>query len=190
MKPSREARAGQRRNQRGAALLITLVLVALVSVLAFSNSQTTRLQQHLSSNEHASRIAFQAAEAALQAAEARLDAADGIDKLAAVCLGGAADTYEILSAEALEEDAHWQDVAEQGAVANFALSTGLSLSRQPRYMIGCIAKTAIEGYMSSGGMVKGQAPEITDPRYFFRVFAVGFGPGARMKRILEARYVY
>jgi len=190
MKATQGAQAGGKR-QAGAALLVTLVLVALISLLAFSNSQTTRLQQHLSSNEHASRIAFQAAEAALQAAERRLNEADAIDKLAAVCLGGTTGTYEILSEEELKEDIHWQNVAEQGIAADFALSEkGIGLSQPPRYMIGCIAKTAIEGYMSPGGMVKGQAPEISDPRHFFRVFAVGFGPGDRMKRILEARYVY
>lgn len=175
-------------RERGAALLVTLVLVALIALLAFGTGESARLQQRLASNELADQIAFQGAEAALKAAEQLLsDTAD----LDLVCNGGEA-TYVIDTQQALDDDAHYTQLETNGREVDFLLyasDTQATVAR-PRYMIGCIAPELIENYWDTEPMVKGQAIESVQPRYFFRVLSLGFGPGGRAERRLEARYVF
>ena len=175
-------------NQRGAALLITLILVALISLLAFGASQATRTQQQLASNEVASQIAFQAAEAALRAAESVLSNAN---ELALFCNAGGA-RYNITTQDDLDQDTRWQSLESLGTVADFTLysSDSGTFVPAPRYMIGCIAPALIDDYQTVDPAVKGQIEEDPEQRYFFRVFSIGFGPGGRAVQRLEARYVY
>ncbi|WP_295038914.1 PilX N-terminal domain-containing pilus assembly protein [Salinicola sp.] len=175
-------------NQRGAALLVTLVMVALVSMLALAISDSTRVQQQLSANEAARQMAFQAAEAGLRSAELAID---GSGDLGLFCNAGG-ERYNITTRDGLDNDAHWQSLERAGAVADFTLYSSASgdFMPAPRYMIGCIAPSLVDGYQEVDPAVKGQAEEATEQRYFFRVFSVGFGPGGRAVQRLEARYVY
>lgn len=61
-------------RQRGAILVVSLLLLLVMTVLALTASQTTRLQERMAGNARDIDLAFQAGEAALRAAEARLDA--------------------------------------------------------------------------------------------------------------------
>jgi type IV pilus assembly protein PilX len=154
-----------RANQRGAALLITLVLVALISLVAFGAGATTSLQQHLSSNEVANQIAFQAAQAALREAESAINSANF-------------DCYDI-DAEGAADDKRWEQLESQGNQATFSLYDSLSDDwiPAPRYAIGCVT--------GLGSAVVGQSVSTT--RYF-RVFSVGYGPDRKTRLRLEARY--
>jgi|GEM_PF-3086097 len=173
-------------TQRGAALLITLVLVALISLLAFGASQATRMQQQLATNEAASQIAFQAAEAALRSAENSINNASALDLF---CNADAA-RYNITTMAELEKDDHWKSLETLGAEADFSLYDSDTFIPTPRYLIGCIAPELIDNYVKADPAVKGQSEEKLEQRYFFRVFSIGYGPGGRAIQRLEARYVY
>ncbi|GHB33518.1 pilus assembly PilX family protein [Salinicola rhizosphaerae] len=175
-------------TERGAALLVTLVLVALIAMLTFGAGEITRMQQRLATNDAARQMAFQAAEAALRSAE---QAITSTDELSLFCNTGGA-RYNITTADALESDDHWKSLESQGAAADFTLydGGGDSFVPTPRYLIGCISPALIDGYEDVDAAVKGQAEENPDKRYFFRVFSIGFGPGGRSVQRLEARYVY
>lgn len=174
--------------ERGAALLVTLVLVALIAMLAFGAGEITRMQQRLATNDAARQMAFQAAEAGLRAAE---QAITSTDELSLFCNAGGA-RYNVTTVDALESDDHWKALESQGAAADLTLYDGGSSGfvPTPRYMIGCISPAQIDGYENVDATVKGQAEENPDKRYFFRVFSIGFGPGGRAVQRLEARYVY
>lgn len=181
-------------TQRGAALLITLVLVALISLLAFGAGQATRMQQQLATNEAASQIAFQAAEAALRAAEQEIADADD---LALFCEIGPS-RYAITTETELVDDDHWQALeapesqAIHGANVDFSLYDGASgdFMPEPRYLIGCIDANLVDSYLESESAGVGKNTVTLESRYFFRVFSVGFGPGGKTRKRLEARYVF
>jgi type IV pilus assembly protein PilX len=56
-------------RQTGAALVVSLILLSLLTVLAMSASQTTRMQERMAGNARDTDLAFQAAEAGVRRAE-------------------------------------------------------------------------------------------------------------------------
>lgn len=56
-------------NQRGAALLVALVMLLVVTIVALSSMQSSLLQERMSANIRDHQLAFQAAEAALRVGE-------------------------------------------------------------------------------------------------------------------------
>jgi len=60
------------KKQRGATLLVSLILLLLLTVLALSQARTAALQQRMSSNLQQQTQAFQAAESGIAAAILRL----------------------------------------------------------------------------------------------------------------------
>lgn len=57
------------RNQRGAALLVSLIMLLLITLLALNSMQSSIVQEQMTANQYDSQIAFQAAEAALRRGE-------------------------------------------------------------------------------------------------------------------------
>lgn len=177
-------------RQRGMALLVTLVLIALLALLAFSGSETTRLQQRLASNDQAGEIAFQAAEAALREALHEIESAP---QLTSFCLNNAT-RYTIDSVTTLngENVAAIEGALASGVTVDFSLGDGqgVTLDTMPRYVIACIDENAIEGYTSPSGLVEGKAETAQNDYHFFRIYAEGFGPRGKISRLIEARYVF
>lgn len=56
-------------KQRGAALLVALVMLLVVTIVALSSMQSSLLQERMSANVRDHQLAFQAAEAALRLGE-------------------------------------------------------------------------------------------------------------------------
>lgn len=67
-----EKRLPNIRGQRGATLLVALMMLLLISLLAVGGMQSSILQERMSSNAHDGALAFQASEAALRQAENQL----------------------------------------------------------------------------------------------------------------------
>jgi type IV pilus assembly protein PilX len=61
------------RRQNGAILVVSLLLLLVLTVLALSGSQATRMQERMAGNARDLDIAFQAGEAGLRASETRID---------------------------------------------------------------------------------------------------------------------
>lgn len=70
MHPRHPLRNGK---QQGAVLVVSLLLLLVMTVLALTASQSTRLQERMAGNLRDSDMSFQAGEAGLRAAEERLD---------------------------------------------------------------------------------------------------------------------
>lgn len=60
------------RGQRGATLIVALVMLLLISLLAIGGMQGSVMQERMASNAHDGAISFQASEAGLRQAEADL----------------------------------------------------------------------------------------------------------------------
>ena len=61
-----------RRNQRGVALIIALVLLVTITLLGLSSMRNTGLQERMTANLYDRSLAFQATESALREAEATI----------------------------------------------------------------------------------------------------------------------
>jgi|SRR5690554_3947735 len=76
-------------HQRGSALLVSLILLLLLTIVGVSAMQMTSLEERMSGNYRDHQIAFQAAEAALVEAEAFIENTTlGLSNFAAACSGG------------------------------------------------------------------------------------------------------
>lgn len=97
--------ASPRAVERGAALVVSLVLLLVVTILGVTSMRTTTLQERMAGNTRDRHLAFQAGEAALRAGEqwlrvpGNLDVADGHDDL--------------------NEPASWDGSGSHGAVDGF-----------------------------------------------------------------------
>jgi type IV pilus assembly protein PilX len=63
----------QPERQRGAVLVVSLLLLLVMTILALGASQTTRIQERMAGNTRDYDLAFQSAEAALRTAERLID---------------------------------------------------------------------------------------------------------------------
>lgn len=73
MKP-RSGRLPRVASQRGATLIVALVLLVVVTLLGVASLRGVLLQERMAANQYDRSLAFQAAEAALRAAEAYVEA--------------------------------------------------------------------------------------------------------------------
>ncbi len=77
---SRPMTALPRNNQRGAILIIALIMLLLLTIIGLSSMRGTSLQESMAGNLRDSNLAFQAAEAALRQGEGMVDG-KGFDEL-------------------------------------------------------------------------------------------------------------
>lgn len=61
------------RRQRGAVLVVSMLLLLVMTVLALSASQATQMQERMAGNVRDLDLAFQASEASVRGAEMRID---------------------------------------------------------------------------------------------------------------------
>jgi type IV pilus assembly protein PilX len=107
------------RRQRGIALIVSLVVLLVMSMLGISSMQGTLLEERMAGNLYDRNLAFQAAEAALRAGEA--DAGAGLNI--------AFDAVGTAVPDVLADDANWP----AGAVEYDTDLAGLAVS--PEYII-------------------------------------------------------
>ncbi|MCK0165001.1 PilX N-terminal domain-containing pilus assembly protein [Marinobacter sp. S6332] len=107
-------------SQAGSALIISLIMLLLISLIGVGSMQGTILQERMASNLHDRNIAFQASERALRVGENWL----------------IANTLTALTNDRLDDPSVWN-----GAGANaVAVNTGdAQLSEDPSYHIGWIS---------------------------------------------------
>jgi type IV pilus assembly protein PilX len=75
-------------NQRGAILIIAMVMLLLLTIIGLSSMRGTSLQESMAGNMRDSSLAFQAAEAALRKGEEVVDGFSDMDALDAAPLTG------------------------------------------------------------------------------------------------------
>lgn len=75
-------------SQRGAALIVSLILLLVVTLIGVSGMQTTVLQEKMSGNFKDKNTSFQAAEAALREGEAAAEDLTGHSGMSSTCTGG------------------------------------------------------------------------------------------------------
>lgn len=66
-----------RRQQHGAVLVVSLLLLLVMTILAMAGSQSARMQERMASSTRSQDLAFQAAEAGLRAGERYIESFNG-----------------------------------------------------------------------------------------------------------------
>lgn len=162
-----------KRRQRGSALLISLIMLLLLSLIAVAGMQSTILQSRMSTNLRDRDLAFQAAEAALREGEgyvranpaAQFSNNDGLYK---VNNSGLPD---------------WRDDVDDGGANDYRVSDAdlPGVAQRPRYYI-----EEIDTIRSAGTSTEAGTP--VPPTVFYRVTALGFGGSSDTTVVLSSVY--
>jgi type IV pilus assembly protein PilX len=180
-------------RQRGAVLIVSMLLLLVVTILALGASQSTRLQERMAGSQRNYDLAFQAAEAGLRAGERWLDR-DSLVEAPSPGIAAGAVVYERnfltdsyankLSYEdqVVATDQWWNTVAQpytDGAAAAIG-GDGLALA-DPRFYIEQIEE--VPDALS-------KPPTGPQPsRIFYRVVARGKGGTQNANVVLQSTYV-
>ncbi|MGF1615871.1 MAG: PilX N-terminal domain-containing pilus assembly protein [Gammaproteobacteria bacterium] len=162
-------------NQRGAALLIGLIMLVLLTLLGVTGMQTTAMQERMAGNMRDRDLALQAAEAALRGAERVLQGASLPDFDGSDCYY---PTQPYTNAP-LHTTVSWTTSSAQTCAVTTALA---AIAEQPRYLIEALPPIPASG---TGGSSKfGALADVG----VYRVTARGVGGTAAAVVMLEATF--
>jgi type IV pilus assembly protein PilX len=162
-----------RSNERGAALIVALVMLLIMTVLGVTAARNTNLQERMAGNLRDNNLAFQSAERALREGEtflqgATIPAFTGANGLLTMQDGAGQAAF-------WSNDAWW--VANGRPAPSLA---GDDVARAPLYVIEELPAIEDEG----GSLVFGALPDIG----FYRVTAQAQGGTADAVTILQSTY--
>lgn len=152
-------------KQRGAVLMVSLVLLLVLTLLGISGIESTILQEKMTGSVQDRERAFQAAEAALRDAENYIsdDTLHGTLVGRASCLGGICAPASGTNAYDVWEDSSLVNWSTGSNTLPYGTASGSSLpivARQPAYII---------------ELMQVVVPGETDPETFYRITAKGYG---------------
>jgi len=120
-------------SQTGSALLVSLIILVVMTLLGLSGIRTSVLEERMAGNMRDSELAFQAAEAALRAAEKNIS--DNIISTTTFDTDGS-DGFYNNDDERIWETVAWSS-ADSLAYSDFdsLTTTGVNVATAPRYVI-------------------------------------------------------
>lgn len=160
------------KDQKGSALLVSLVMLLLITLIAVGGMQGTILQDRMTGNMRDRDLAFQAAEAALREAETFLGNNPGAD------FNNANGLYEVNNGS--RPDWRTRDV-DDGNGAREYQGDFEGVSDQPEYFIEEITSLQPAGTETEVGVA-------VPPVSYFRITARGFGGSANTSVVLTSVY--
>lgn len=161
-------------QQRGAALIISLIILLLMTILGVTSMSSSIMEERMSGNNVDRQLAFQAAEAALRNAEAYVLAQNPL-ALDEDCAGGICTNkrYQTNIAWRTDPDhATWNTALEPAAAD---VPPGVALP--PKYII----EDACPHTPEDTGILNSQR--------LFRITAIGYGGSATARVMLEASFI-
>lgn len=166
-------------RQSGAALLTSLLILLVLSLLAVASMQNVSMQERMVSANRDAQIALEAAEQAAREAEAELR--DNVVTLGN--FGVQAGLYNKAGAPDMFADATWSS----DAVSRTATNSG-GLAEQPRYFIEHIGQVTSDETVNdlAVGNYSGAAPTV--PPEGFRIVAWSSGRSGQAFRVIEVYY--
>ncbi|MDH1866243.1 PilX N-terminal domain-containing pilus assembly protein [Pseudomonas chengduensis] len=175
-------------RQRGATLLISLILLLIITVLAISSMREVTLEERIVGNLRDQQAAFNGAESALREGEVRLAASIGPAQTSSDCAGQTELCVRATPSASLPylDWSWWQNTSNaipyKGTTGD---TTELNVASEPRW------QTALLGFdlIDSSGRV-----EVTDPNlrsrgvgpYYYEVNASSQGRSTRTMTALQS----
>lgn len=191
------------KRQRGASLIVSLLMLIVVLMLSISLAMVSLQGEKASRSDRDRQIALNAAEAALKDAEMDIDPQvvvgggrsnvfDATSTLffEAGCASGDGNLYQGMCAAAIEgqqptwitaditDDSSGSPSVQYGRFTGQTMVTGKGSfpAKLPRYIIEAVQD------VDPGGKADDQT------KYIFRITAVGFGPNSNAKVVLQSFY--
>jgi type IV pilus assembly protein PilX len=170
-------------HQRGAVLVVSLLLLLVMTVLALSMSQTTRVDERMAGNSRDYELAFQGSESALRAAEANLmlnsephmcDAPSNDRVACPALMQGAVATANVDLRDA--DVTWWKDKSQIFGTTGQDMA---GLYGDPNLVIEEAGKVTFGGLDIGGSGV----PEV---RTFYKITAHSFGKGSTTRVVNES----
>jgi len=167
--------------QRGAVLVVSLLILLVMTVIGVSSMGSTTLQERMANNNNQRQIAFQAAEAALRSGEAYLVAnVTGVSDLVTT-FSAATPVTGMFAARApavgVEKNAipasfnRFDDASWLAANNAVEVSSVTGVTRRPRFIVEYLGRV--------GPPLNNYSGKKQDAReYAFRITAIGWGEGA------------
>ena len=170
-------------KQQGSALIVSLSILLVLTVLGVSSMRTISLEEKMAGNSRDYQVAFESAEAALRQAEIYLD---GVANLADFSANGGIGGYYLASGnnpEAWTIENNWT-TAHALSVTDYDGNN--EVSTQPRYIIQVVQTTLGVGSNPNIGNPTGTLPvrEVN----VFQVTARGFGVSPNSRVMLQTYY--
>ncbi len=162
-------------RQAGAALVIGLILMTLLSLLALTAMGTSLLEERMAANARDRIRALQAAEAALRLCEQAVRAADQDD----FTVGGTGGLY------ANPDPTRWQAGWSGWSAGGMAVD-GLPLVAQPPRCIAERLAHTLPFDGSSESLALGQAQDVLNAYRHYRITAVGWGQNPSTVVLLQS----
>ncbi|MCV6621278.1 MAG: PilX N-terminal domain-containing pilus assembly protein [Cellvibrionaceae bacterium] len=183
------------KNQRGATLIVALVVLLIMSVVAVASMSSSSLQAKMASNERQIQMALHAAEAGSRAAVLFLNTAseepylrfrDPTQGLYNNTINNAQGLIESVSIDSSFPDYHdpsaWDDENSQSVVA---ASDGLpSASAPPRYIIEFLGEQKLGGDLEE---MNDNVPK-AKPVYHYKIIAIGWAQDPQVYSIVQTTY--
>lgn len=165
------------KNERGAVLIVSLMILVILTLLGITAMQTTTFQEKMAGNMRSREVAFQAAEAALRQGEALLQGAGVLDFKSVVNNSG------LYQAPAAGKDPWWATIAWDGSDSVRIDRDIEGTIARPRYIIEelGIAQTSSFKNIAAGTPL----PQLRN----YRITARGVGGSAGVVAILQSTYV-
>lgn len=168
--PKFTATCSPHRAQQGAALVMSLIILMVMTIVGVSAMQVTVMEEKMAGSLRNRSIAFQAAESALRDAEASLTVA------VLPAFDGTSGNYQATSPQT------WETI-DWGTAANVATYGGNALydvASAPTYII-----EELEPVLGGGGSLEAGIPQQTD---YYRVTSRGVGGNATAVVMLQSTY--
>jgi len=180
------------KQQRGAVLVVSLLLLLVMTVLALGASQTTRLQERMSANMRDRDLAFESSEAGLRNGERIIDS---LTVAPTPCTSGRCQVYDraFLPAAMAFQTQTWWDTQSWGYKTDVTFDS--------------THRTAASGGLISGSGMAGADPqfvveeleEVTDAltvpptgpppsRIYYRVTSASQGGSAQAQVVLQSTF--
>lgn len=168
--------------QRGAVLIVGLIMLLLLTVIGLASIRGTDLQERMAGNMRDRNLAFQAAEAGLRYGEKTLNAA-----LLPSFTGGGywPDLNKIPSMR--PRPTIWTSLEWEANSVRLPDNTISSLVEQPRYTIEKVVVTGLAA--AQGSAVDHESAERIAEAEYFRVTARGLGGTADAEAILQSTFI-
>lgn len=181
-----------RSNQSGAALVVSLLVLLVMTMLGLAAVQTNVLEEKMAGNMHDKQLAFQAAEAALRIAEDAISN-NFSDNQVVTCEGGndvvvSATHTAVCHTLDAEPDAYvhstWSTAANYTALQAADFNT-FGEQTPPKYFITFVDKR--NSGLTSLGMGGGKQ-KISADTFYFRITARGTGGSDNAQSVLRSYF--
>lgn len=170
-------------HQRGAALLTSLLILLVLSLLAVASMQNVSLQERMVSAVRDGQIALEAAEYAAREAELVLEN----NTVTLGNFGVQAGLYEKATAPNIYADATWASGSTSGSIAATGFPTS-ELAAAPRYLIEHVGQVTNEEQINDMAVGNYGGAAAAGPPEGFRIVAWSSGRTGQTRRIIEVYY--